>query len=128
MARKTIRMIEAEHRAETRRLNGIIAGEAAARDVQRELADDANARLIVEKADMVRAHASLVDSKNEKIAELIRGHAAVLAAKDVRISELFRSNNEYQAEARAARAEVARLQQALSDASRVIATLGQRTF
>lgn len=117
MARKTIRVIEAERRAEARRINALLRG-----------AEDMNARLIIEKADMIRSHGKLLDLKDEKIAELIRGHAAVLAAKDARISELFRSNNEYQGEARAARAEVVRLQQALSDASRVIATLGQRTF
>ncbi|ETR75900.1 hypothetical protein X566_20015 [Afipia sp. P52-10] len=115
MARETIRRIEARHRAELRRLSEDLRA-----------AEDGNARLIVEKCDLVRRQMEALDLKDDRIGELIRGHAAALAAKDARISELFRSNNAYQEEARAARAEVQQLQRALSDASRVIATLGQR--
>lgn len=88
--------------------------------------EEANARLISEKIELMRAHADALNKKDDRIGELLRGHAGVLAAKDSRISELFRSNNEYQAEARAARAEIQGLQFSLSDASRVIAALGRR--
>lgn len=88
--------------------------------------EEANARLISEKIELMRVHTDALNKKDDRIGELLRGHAGVLAAKDARISGLFQSNNEYQAEARAARADAARLQRALTDASRVIATLGER--
>lgn len=49
-----------------------------------------------------------------------------LGERSRRIDELFKANNEYQQEARDARAQTVRLQAALSDASRLIAALGER--
>ncbi|WP_163564653.1 hypothetical protein, partial [Klebsiella pneumoniae] len=85
--------VKRELRDETKRLRGIISGEAAAHKVQLQLAHDANARLIADKVDLIRSHTQALNLKDERIVELIRGHAGVIASKDARISELFRSNN-----------------------------------
>jgi hypothetical protein len=66
------------------------------------------------------------DRQASTIVSMRSQHASEIVTKDARIDELFKSNNDYLAEARSARAETARVQVALSDASRVIAALGQR--
>lgn len=62
-------------------------------------------------------------SDKEQALSALRGE---LAERTKRIDELFKSNNEFEADARMARAETVRLQGALSDAARVIHALGQR--
>lgn len=59
-------------------------------------------------------------------AETIASQRGEIASRDERIDTLLQANNHYQQQARDARAECARLQESLTDASRVIATLGRR--
>ncbi|MFA7308332.1 MAG: hypothetical protein WC026_16865 [Hyphomicrobium sp.] len=84
------------------------------------------AELVEDAKHMRTAETRELRERNARQAAQIDEQVATIAAKDKRINELLTASNTNETAARAARAECVALQARLTEATRIMATLGAR--